>query len=227
MLSGLDRMLFGRQAERVPAHRVQHVVAAHAPGARDDVGGGVPLGMTDVQTDARRVGEHVEDVALGPSAPARRPERPVLVPVALPASLDLEVVVSHILLYPAPIRIPTCISHSPGLRVLAARGFSRHARRAAQYPIRSSSGPLAIDDRDRTPRLPGALYHPGTRPGHLCRATDPLGTGGCGEDTRDNEQERGGLRYRGRHEALTGPALGECVRPGDRVAGRGDSFHAR
>src|SRR5262249_23486763 len=129
--------------------------------------------------------------------------------------------------YPAPIRIPTCISHSPSLRVLAARGFSRHARRAAQYPIRSSSGPLAIDDRDRTPRLPGALYHPGTRPGHLCRATDPLGTGGWGEDPRGQEQERGGLRYRGRHEALTGPALGECVRPGDRVAGRGDSFHAR
>jgi hypothetical protein len=33
MLPGLDRVLLGGQAERVPAHRVQHVVAAHAPGA--------------------------------------------------------------------------------------------------------------------------------------------------------------------------------------------------
>src|SRR5262245_19789206 len=99
MLPRLDRVLLGRQAERVPAHRVQHVVAAHAPGARHDVGGGVPLGMADVQTDAGRVGEHVEDVALGPAAPARGAECPVLAPVALPAGLDLEVVVGHILLY--------------------------------------------------------------------------------------------------------------------------------
>src|SRR5215831_2904595 len=56
--------------------------------------------MTDVQTDAGRVGEHVEDVALGPAGPARGAERSVLVPVALPAGLDLEVVVGHVLLYP-------------------------------------------------------------------------------------------------------------------------------
>src|SRR5262247_909981 len=82
---------------------MQHVVAAHAPGPRHDVGGGVPLGMTDVETDAGRVGEHVEDVALGPAAPARGAERPVLVPVALPAGLDLEVVVGHVLLYPVAV----------------------------------------------------------------------------------------------------------------------------
>jgi len=100
MLPGLDGVLLGRQAERVPAHRAQHVEAAHAPGARHDVCGGVPLGMTDVQTDAGRVREHVEDVALGPAAMARGAERPVLVPVALPAGLDLEMVVGHVLLYP-------------------------------------------------------------------------------------------------------------------------------
>src|SRR5689334_2585700 len=99
MLSGLDRVLLGREAERVPPHRVQHVVAANAPGARQDVGGGVPLAMTAAQADAGRVREHVENVALGPAAPARRPERPVLVPVALPAGFDPEVVVGHVLLY--------------------------------------------------------------------------------------------------------------------------------
>src|SRR5512145_1739082 len=59
--------------------------------------------MTDMQTDAGRVGEHVEDVALGPAAPARGAERPVLVPVALPTGLDLEVVVGHVLLYPVAV----------------------------------------------------------------------------------------------------------------------------
>src|SRR5262249_62313580 len=56
--------------------------------------------MADMQTNAGRVGEHVEDVALGPAALARGAERPVLFPVALPAGLDLEVVVGHVVLYP-------------------------------------------------------------------------------------------------------------------------------
>src|SRR5262249_24139038 len=110
MLPGLDRVLLGGQAERIPAHRVQHVVAAHAPGARHDIGRGVPLGMTDVQTHAGWVGEHIEDVALGPAAPTRVAERPVLVPVALPAGLDLEVVVGHVLLYPVAAVPPTVVT---------------------------------------------------------------------------------------------------------------------
>ena len=64
VLAGLDGVLLGRQAERVPAHRVQHVVAAHPPEARDDVRRGVALGMPDVQAAAARVGEHVEHVEL-------------------------------------------------------------------------------------------------------------------------------------------------------------------
>ena len=62
---GLDRVLLGGQAERVPAHRMQHVDAAHALVARDDVGRGVALGVADVEARARRVREHVEDVHLG------------------------------------------------------------------------------------------------------------------------------------------------------------------
>jgi hypothetical protein len=61
-----------------------------------------PFGMIDVQSDAGRVREHVED-ALGPADPARGAERPVLVPVALPAGLGLEVVVGHVLLYPIAV----------------------------------------------------------------------------------------------------------------------------
>jgi len=55
--------------------------------------------MIDVRTDAGRERGHVEDVALGPAAPARGAERPVLIP----ADLDLEVVVEHVLLYPIAV----------------------------------------------------------------------------------------------------------------------------
>ncbi len=65
VLAGLDGVLFGGQAEGVPAHRVQDVVALGAMIAGDDVGRGVTLGMTDVQTGPGRVGEHVERVELG------------------------------------------------------------------------------------------------------------------------------------------------------------------
>ena len=62
MLAGLDRVLFRGQAERVPAHGVQHVEAAHPFVAGDDISGGVTFGMSDMQTGAARIRKHVEDV---------------------------------------------------------------------------------------------------------------------------------------------------------------------
>ena len=58
-----DRRVFGGQAERVPAHRVQHVVAEHAHHARDRVAERVVLGVADVQI-ARRIRQHLEHVVL-------------------------------------------------------------------------------------------------------------------------------------------------------------------
>src|SRR5262249_49402361 len=89
-----------------PAHRVQHVVAAHAAVAAGDVGGGVALGVADVQAASGRVGEHVEDVELGPAGGlgAFRPQcvggvggagGRVLLPVTLPARLDRSRVVAR------------------------------------------------------------------------------------------------------------------------------------
>ena len=89
-----------------------------------------------------RLGEHVEDVALGPAAPARRAERPVLVPVARPAGLDLEVVVGHVLLYPIAAVLPSVRARAPnrasrGITVICSplssahripRGFARRSR---------------------------------------------------------------------------------------------------
>ena len=66
VLAGLHRVLLGGQTERVPAHRVEHVEAAHALVAREHVGRDVALRVTDVQPLAGRVREHVEHVVLRP-----------------------------------------------------------------------------------------------------------------------------------------------------------------
>ena len=62
MLPGFDRVLFGGQTERIPAHRMQHVETAQPFVARDDVGGGVTFRMADMQSRAARIREHVEHI---------------------------------------------------------------------------------------------------------------------------------------------------------------------
>ena len=68
-LVGVDAVLDGRvlrrQAEGVPAHGVQHVVALHALVAGDHVADGVVAHVAHVEL-ARRVGEHLQAVVLGP-----------------------------------------------------------------------------------------------------------------------------------------------------------------
>src|SRR6267142_4686783 len=64
MLAALDRVLFGRQTESVPAHRMQDVEPAHSPVTRADAGGGITFRMPDVQTGAAGIGKHVEHVEL-------------------------------------------------------------------------------------------------------------------------------------------------------------------
>ena len=86
----LDGVLLGRQAERVVAHRVQDVEALHPLVARNDVRGGIALGMADVQARAARVRKHIEDIHLGLRyvRQVRDLERLMLVPVLLPLLLD-------------------------------------------------------------------------------------------------------------------------------------------
>ncbi len=100
VLAGLHRVLLGREAEGVVAHRVQHVVAAHAHEARVDVGADVAERMTHVEARTTRVREHVEHVELPPvgdrrepvvelAAGVRRPEGALRLPSVLPLRLDL------------------------------------------------------------------------------------------------------------------------------------------
>ena len=99
MLPGLHGVLLGGQAERVVAQRVQDVVAGHPLEAAVDVGRDVAQRVTDVQADARRIGEHVEHVLLrarghllGVAQRARRVgglEGALALPTVLPPRLDL------------------------------------------------------------------------------------------------------------------------------------------
>ena len=65
MLAGFDGVLLGGQTEGVVAHGVEHVEALHPLVAADDVGGGVALGVADMQARTAGVGKHVEHVVLG------------------------------------------------------------------------------------------------------------------------------------------------------------------
>jgi hypothetical protein len=62
MGAGLDRVLFRRQAEGIPADRMQDIESLRALVTGDDVRRRVPLGMADVQAGARRIRKHVEHV---------------------------------------------------------------------------------------------------------------------------------------------------------------------
>ena len=64
VFAGRDRVLLGRQAEGVPAHRVEDVEAVGLLVAGEDVRSGVAFRVADVQAGAGGVGEHVQDVVL-------------------------------------------------------------------------------------------------------------------------------------------------------------------
>ncbi len=100
MLARLHRELLGGEAERVVAHRVQHVVTGHPLEPRVHVGADVAERVPDVDALAARVREHVEDEQLravrdGVEAVSERPlgvrgpEGVLGLPPVLPLRLDL------------------------------------------------------------------------------------------------------------------------------------------
>ena len=86
-----NRVLLRGQTKRVPAHRMQHVVAVHATVSTKNVRRRVPLGMSNVQTRARRIRKHVEHVALRATFMPCAAKNVVLFPVALPSRFHLGV----------------------------------------------------------------------------------------------------------------------------------------
>ena len=86
---GLNGVLLGWQAERVPAHGVEHGEPTHPFIPRQDVGGGVPLGVAHMQPSSAGVRKHVEDVVLRLGIIDLRSKGLVFQPEALPLGLDL------------------------------------------------------------------------------------------------------------------------------------------
>ena len=84
----LDRRILCRHAERVPAHRLQHVAPAHAMVAGQYVADGVVAHVPHVQL-SRRVGKHAEAVILGLAGVFGDAESLRTVPVLLCCDFDL------------------------------------------------------------------------------------------------------------------------------------------
>ena len=167
---GLDGVLLGGQAERVEAHRVQHVVAGHALVPAEDVGADESERVADVQPDAGRVREHVEHEQLlaalsgrvGVGERARRVrclERVVRIPPVVPAALRS----------PARARPST---DAVGCRPLLRGMDSRRSYRATSLvlsPGRAPDGSCAtVRHRDQRPttRL-GVAAHASVRSAHM------------------------------------------------------------
>ena len=62
MLARLDRILFCRQSKCVPSHRVEHVKTSEPFISGNDIGGGITLGMSDVQAGSARIRKHIQHV---------------------------------------------------------------------------------------------------------------------------------------------------------------------
>src|SRR4029079_15138862 len=121
----LEGVVLGREAERVPAHRVQHAEALHALPARDHVGRGVALAMADEQARAWRGGGHVQRVELRPGRVGRGLVQPGLAPARLPFGLNGAVLVRH-----EPRNIPARCSRFECTRAPAIRRADRELSRA-------------------------------------------------------------------------------------------------
>ena len=90
MNARFDRVVFGRQAEGIKAHRLEYLIAFHAHVARVGIGEAVVIPVPEVQPRARGVREHLEDVFLFIDAGFIKAVKLALLPFALPLFLDLQ-----------------------------------------------------------------------------------------------------------------------------------------
>ena len=99
----LDGRIFRRKAERIPAHRMQNVEAAHLRIAGDDVADGVVAHVAHVDI-ARRIREHLEHVLLRLRRILGHLVEVGLGPRLLPAGFDLvRIVLLHRLIFLATL----------------------------------------------------------------------------------------------------------------------------
>ncbi len=110
----LDRVVLRGQTEGIPAHGVEDLLAVHARLATDDVGRGVALGVSDVETCTTGIRKHIQHVVFFFFGILLCFKEFFLSPVFLPLGFDLLVLVLH-----KSARIMMLIYHSlPEIRTL-------------------------------------------------------------------------------------------------------------
>ena len=95
VLPGLYRILLGRQAVGVVAHRVQHVVALLSLVAGVDVARDVAQWVSYMQPRTRRVGKHVEDIEFPLRVVFYDLVGVLLHPLFVPSRLDVSEIIFH------------------------------------------------------------------------------------------------------------------------------------
>src|SRR5207245_6596884 len=65
MLAGFDGVLLRGKAERIPTHRMKHVISQRPPIARQHIRGGVTFRMTNMKPRPTRIWKHIQDVVFG------------------------------------------------------------------------------------------------------------------------------------------------------------------
>ena len=88
MNAGRNRILFRRQPERIPSHRMQNIEPAGFFIPTDNVGCRVALDMPDVQPRRRRVRKHVQNPVFRLRNILRCPKRLMFLPIRLPTGFD-------------------------------------------------------------------------------------------------------------------------------------------
>ena len=89
----LDGEVLGRQAKRIPAHRIKHVIALHTLFARNDIERRVRARMAYMQALARRIRELYQRIELRLCKIIRGDKAFLFVPDPLPFCLDSLVIV--------------------------------------------------------------------------------------------------------------------------------------
>ncbi len=149
--AALDGGVLGRQSERVPADRVEDVVAAVAPDARHDVGVQVVLGVPHVQV-AGRVREHRQHVlARAGVVVAAGAERVRLGPARLPLLLDGVRVVAASLCRGRGVGGKS-LTHGEGPIVGCREHAEGRSRPKSLRAILQITGPRALTSRAAAPR---------------------------------------------------------------------------
>ena len=88
-LAHFDGFVLGRLTERIPAHRVQHRIAAHTHEAAIRVGGDIVATVADGETVAGGIGKEVEGVELGLVGVLARAVEAFCLPPLLPRGLEV------------------------------------------------------------------------------------------------------------------------------------------